>query len=173
MAGSGRLRRRAIGAAVPRVLRHEGGGPMNDRPDAEVLRYLRRIETRLRRLERNLSPPTERRPMIVYELSPIDNWSGWQKPEAVFRLEIDDPTVHDTTDWLPLWEKAKTLAGRLGWEGDIREGPFVTVIPEDGLGGGPSAVVIAWKQNSNGTTFVASPYHLSWLEAHEVRCVEG
>ena len=43
---------------------------------------------------------------------------------------------------------------------------FVTVLPAAELGGLP-LFVIAWKQQSNGTTFVASPVRLPWLEVED------
>lgn len=105
--------------------------------------------------------------MFVYCVLPIDFWSGWQKPSDVFKLNdgLHDEARHDAAEWRPMWEKAKTLASDVGWEGDIRagEGPFVSVLPS-GDGGAMPPVVIAWKQDNNGTTFVASPIRLPWLE---------
>jgi hypothetical protein len=103
--------------------------------------------------------------MIVYSLMPIDFWAGWQKPEVVFCGFVDDER-HQMSDWGPLWEKAKRLAKRVGWEGDIRgSGPLVTVLPLAPGNYDLPAVIIAWKQDNNGTTFLAAPWRLPWLEA--------
>jgi hypothetical protein len=42
-------------------------------------------------------------------------------------------------------------------------GRLITILPAAEPGGLP-LFVIAWKQQDNGTTFVASPVRLSWLE---------
>ena len=106
--------------------------------------------------------------MIVYSIPPIDYWSGWQKPERVFRLRIHWPAggQHDAYNWRPLWEEAQELAHQVGWEGDVRpgEGPFVTVLPCANNSLAP--VVIAWKQENGGATFVASEIELPWLNKY-------
>jgi hypothetical protein len=58
---------------------------------------------------------------------------------------------------------ARSIARRVHWEGDIRSGsgPFICPIPD---GDSTGEYLIAWKQNNNGTTFIASPFRLSWLE---------
>jgi hypothetical protein len=58
---------------------------------------------------------------------------------------------------------AYALARLVHWEGDIREGPFVSMLPFPGNNW--SAPIIAWKQDNNGTTFIASPVSLPWVEA--------
>ena len=115
--------------------------------------------------------------MFVYSLSPIDEWRGWQKPEDLFRPAIDtspeaSPTGKDDPlgafephRWARAWTSARAAARKLQWKGDIRPGggPYVTILPAAEPGGLP-LFVIAWKQQDNGTTFVASPVRLSWLE---------
>lgn len=103
--------------------------------------------------------------MFVCRLAPIDHWSGWQRPEDVFKIRVDDEERHTAEHWASLWQEARRLAEMLGWEGDIRQGPYVTVLPV--VDGWVSPVIVAWKQDNNGTTFVASPYELSWLDAKE------
>lgn len=103
--------------------------------------------------------------MIVYAVMPIDFWSGWQRPEELFRGGPDlTDDCHPAADWPPLWEEAKKLATRAGWEGDVSQGPFVTVVPEVPGTYSTPPVIIAWKQKNNGTSFVASPFPLPWLE---------
>ena len=115
--------------------------------------------------------------MCVYSLSPIDDWRGWQKPEDLFRAAIDtspdaNPAGKDEPlgafephRWARAWTSARAAARKLQWKGDIRPGggPYITILPAAEPGGLP-LFVIAWKQQDNGTTFVASPVRLSWLE---------
>jgi hypothetical protein len=103
--------------------------------------------------------------MIVYRIPPIDQWSGWQKPRDVFTgLDDADADSHLAADWKPLWATAKKMAKFLGWEGDIREGPYVTVLPNAPGEFAPGGIIIAWKQDNNGETFLASPRRLAWIE---------
>lgn len=108
--------------------------------------------------------------MIVYRIQPIDCWAGWQKPGDLFKVM---PTGCETFDcynaeeWIPLWKRAQALAKEVGWEGDIRTGPYVTILPVPSDESSDCPVVIAWKQDNNGTTFVASPYPLFWLNSRE------
>jgi hypothetical protein len=103
--------------------------------------------------------------VIIYCLPPIDQWSGWQKPDQVFTgTDKDDGDTHPADEWPELWKEVQRLAKGLGWEGDVREGPFVTVLPREPGDYWPGYVLVAWKQDNNGTTFLASPIHLPWLE---------
>ena len=105
--------------------------------------------------------------MFVYSVGIIDHWSGWQRPEDVFKTGPADDfeALHDWKDWERLWSEARDLAGRLGWEGDVRQGQFVTVLPNAPDEFSEGAVVIGWKQDNNGATFIASErYHLPWLD---------
>ena len=55
-----------------------------------------------------------------------------------------------------------------GWEGDIRNSELhVSVLPspDDACCCMP---LFMWKQDNNGTTFVASPFELSWMDDCEV-----
>jgi len=46
------------------------------------------------------------------------------------------------------------------WEGDFRNGPVVMCLPKDEH----FEFAFVWKQDNNGTTFVASPIELPWLD---------
>ena len=109
--------------------------------------------------------------MIVYQVCPIYDWSGWHDPRELFRVRVrifEDFGLF-SNQWDRAWEQALELGKEAGWEGDIREGPFVSVLPEPP--GSYSAVpfLIAWKQDNNGTTFIASPYELPWI-LNECEC---
>lgn len=102
--------------------------------------------------------------MFIYETVPIDHWQGWlTMPEAAAKLCVDglgfthEEELRHLADNL---EEAKRLAKAAGWEGDMREGPFVSMLPNQD---NTVSYVIAWKQDNNGSTFVASPYQLQWL----------
>ena len=108
--------------------------------------------------------------MIVYKLHPIDYWNGWQKPSDLFRVTVDYPDLEwfDPATWAPMWAKARVLARKIGWEGDVSQGPYVTVLP----GSPQPSVVIGWKQANDGTTFIATPVVLPWLERVATRRIE-
>lgn len=111
--------------------------------------------------------------MIVYKIEPIDHWIGWHKPSDIFRALLAEWDCEwlRPADWERSWNKAQKLALRLGWDEDIRTGPFVTVIPDQE--GSMPPFLIGWKQDNNGTTFVASPLRLPWLEVNQTEWVEG
>jgi hypothetical protein len=116
-----------------------------------------------------LPHPIKARRLIAYRTPPVDWWDGWVKAATVLK-------AHGTADfnvpWINpqefsiRWLAAQRAAGQLLWEGDIRQGPFVCPLPASG-DGGPDDYIISWKQDNNGTTFVASPEDLPWV--HE-RC---
>lgn len=99
----------------------------------------------------------------LYATCPIDLWEPWVRfSEFLIRLGHIERQLAEAN-----LEKALAAARQLspvGWEGNFREGPFVSGVPtyrETGL-----AYMVAWKQDKNQTTFVASPQELPWLEAH-------
>jgi hypothetical protein len=117
-------------------------------------------------------PPTGRsfdQWLVVYHLGPIDNWFGWRSLLDVAREGVDEfGNKPPSQDWLlETWLQARDLARRCGWEGDIRggydfgNGPWFAPLPIDR---GGYKFMIAWKQDTNGSTFVASPIELPWLE---------
>jgi hypothetical protein len=110
--------------------------------------------------------------MIVYRLDPIDWWNGWHRVEDLFEKQ-DDPEEGSATKlrtkelWPFLAEAFHAAREWLGWEGDVSDGDlWATVLPPtEGFGWGPDMpFVLAWKQKNNGTTFIASPYRLPWVE---------
>jgi hypothetical protein len=104
--------------------------------------------------------------MHVYALGPIDNWTGWLPEEEFLQLEEPEYGRPNADDYHAFKKKAELRAAEAGWEGDIRNwrnGPFVAPLPVN-YGDGTIRYMIAWKQDNNGTTFVASPFPLPWLE---------
>ena len=69
-------------------------------------------------------------------------------------------------DYYAFKKKAELQAAEAGWEGDPKRGaewPLCRASPGQ-LRRCSVHYMIAWKQDNNGTTFVASPFPLPWLE---------
>ncbi|MBF0371611.1 MAG: hypothetical protein HQL52_19415 [Magnetococcales bacterium] len=109
----------------------------------------------------------------VYEIAPIDFWNHWTSMLAFLASPYrDNGPFSDPCEVLNRFQRATQLALRLGWEGDFRKGPFISAIPAE-HGEGHSEFLIAWKQDNNGITFIASPFPLPWLADDGVRHVVG
>jgi hypothetical protein len=106
--------------------------------------------------------------MFAYARAAIDFWPGWLSEEE-FKAQLAHRcfTQRDIANAWSRYEqfrdRAYDLAKKVGWEGDIRSGPFIAGLPthETAIDGN---VMLAWKQDNNGDTFVVSPYKLPWLE---------
>lgn len=93
--------------------------------------------------------------IYVYRVEPIDDFHLWMSPSDVFNA-FGSNDLRTIKEFEEVFDTAKTSARLIGWEGDIREGPFVSMLPPDGAGS-RSLFIVAWKQDNNGTSFVASP----------------
>lgn len=104
--------------------------------------------------------------LYIYKSSPIDSWDLWtplgDAIEGARREGVLDPFMSVRAQELErTFETAKRIAGeKLDWEGEIREGPYITAIPACGEN---FAFALAWKQNSLGVTFIASGVELTHL----------
>jgi hypothetical protein len=101
--------------------------------------------------------------MFAYSRAAIDFWPGWMTEkqfEASLKAQMYDGAVREYYEFR---DAAFALAKKVGWEGDIREGPFIAGLPTHDVGR-DGRFMIAWKQDNNGDTFVVSPYRLPWLE---------
>ncbi|MET4789568.1 hypothetical protein ABIF64_001746 [Bradyrhizobium japonicum] len=102
--------------------------------------------------------------MFAYARGAIDFWTGWKTEQEFLReLQGDHDSSNAVNEYNALKVQAMELAKKVGWEGDVRQGPFIAGLPthetaDDGH------FLIAWKQDNNGDTFVVSPYRLPWLE---------
>jgi hypothetical protein len=109
--------------------------------------------------------------MYVYQLAPINLWGGWSKPENVISDDPHDADRIHRAEFETFFERAKVVAQRIGWEGDMRQGPYVSGLAD------PTAAqhlfMIGWKQGSSGTTFIASPVPLVHLEKIGYRPTRG
>lgn len=93
--------------------------------------------------------------LYVYELGPVDYWQGLIPIEQL----ADEYLARDLYRFA--MRAAFMVAKSTSWEGDFREGPFAFGLP---TGDCDAALAVAWKQDNNGTTFVASPFPLPWLD---------
>jgi len=103
--------------------------------------------------------------LYVYGIWPIDFWGGWTKESNfIFDEDIDTEGAcyFSRRKYDAMLAQAKLGATKVGWQGDIREGPFLSSMPDPP----DSHIVIAWKQDNGGLTFVASEAKLPWLEEH-------
>jgi hypothetical protein len=113
---------------------------------------------------------------IAYSMPPMDH--GWSflptveatavtiaSQEAAFMVRGDAAkgifgVEISIASFLADWEDAKAAAALRGWEGDFRHDPVVLWLPsESGF-----EYAFAFKQDSNGTSFVVSRRTLPWLE---------
>lgn len=114
--------------------------------------------------------------LFVYRISPNNLWSGWMTPDRFQRHLIDDAFNGDINLAVVAWnkfqadlQKAQNLARKIEWDGWVAQGPFVAGIA---IVGAPGNIVIAWQQTDN-TTFVASPVELPWLDQDCLGKVSG
>jgi hypothetical protein len=112
--------------------------------------------------------------MFAYAIAPIYWWPGWLS-EGDFKKQLTAVfTTRDAACALFQYEErlkvAHDLGQKVGWKGDMREGPYIAGLPPSDSGGGGD-YMIAWKQDNNGDTFIVSPYRIPWLE--QGKWVEG
>jgi hypothetical protein len=95
----------------------------------------------------------------VYSIPPFDFWDGWLTEKEY--LQRSERPVGYYSFRAVAFERARAM----GWEGDIREGPYVAGLPYE-----ERDIIVAWKQDNNGQTFIASPVELPWLEKETNEC---
>lgn len=78
----------------------------------------------------------------------LDEWRGQTNSDFYAVAEL-------------LWETgAMECRYNHHWEGDIRNGPYVFMIPKEGT----MEPGLVWKQDNNGNTFVVTLTELPWME---------
>ncbi len=94
----------------------------------------------------------------AYKIAPID--VGFDHLVSVddYILYLARYEVNRLLDFISSWDFAKNLAIDAGWEGDIREGPFVFFLPFPDSS--EMSFAFIFKQDNNGDTMVVSP--VSW-----------
>lgn len=112
-----------------------------------------------------------------YALSePIDDFSGC----IPFRAYVEN-VLSDRSDFCEVGSElqsrfillseiyaniAEAMNGTAGWEGDVRgDDLYVFALPGHS---GSTLIGYVWKQDNNGSTFVASPVRLQWLDEFAV-----
>jgi hypothetical protein len=100
--------------------------------------------------------------IYVYRFLPIDDSHHWTHPSAIFNENGKDG-FRSLNEFNEVFDIGKVTARFLGWEGDIREGPYVSILPSYDSGS-ESPFLIAWKQDNNGECFIVSPYLLTWMD---------
>ena len=96
--------------------------------------------------------------LYTYVLGPIDFWEGWMAPETLGASPYRDLAAWGPDDVMARLSVAKDAATAAGWEGD---GQFhLSMLPMQDV---QCEVVVAIKQNNNGTTFIMSPFEMPWL----------
>lgn len=88
----------------------------------------------------------------IYEIPPIDDW------DLYIQVFVED-IVKSQRLYLVVRSAFEALKKYTSWEGDIRSGLFVQVLP----GSDPIKYAVIVKQDNNGTTFVASGDRLDYL----------
>jgi hypothetical protein len=106
--------------------------------------------------------------MFAYQTGPIDVWTGWlTEAQYLDQLAKEEEEGFGSSSSVAKYEELRSqafdLAKKAGWEGDIRQGPFIAGLPTDSIGA-DGKIMVAWKQDNNGTTFVVSPIKLPWLD---------
>lgn len=102
--------------------------------------------------------------MYCYASPPIDYWHGWMTYEefvaSVSRENDLEECARILGDASKLLREGREYAKKnLMWEGDDL-GVRFSVIPTGDCEG---ALVIAWKQSNNGTTFIVCEREIPWL----------
>lgn len=99
---------------------------------------------------------------FIYERDPIDDWDGYHK------LHVGD--IFHNVKWRKLiYQSLTVLNNKSAWEGDIREGPYVAMLPGNEYDFANWVVLL--KQDNNGTTFVVSNYKLEYLDEYFVKSI--
>lgn len=88
---------------------------------------------------------------------PIDLWYAWTTQEQIVRNIIDDsPFGEDGINRIiSLLLCGFGNAYQMGWGGDIKAGPYFSVLPSN-YDWDDLPLVIGWQENNNGTTYLVS-----------------
>jgi hypothetical protein len=106
--------------------------------------------------------------MHLYATGPIDFWPGtFTHGEIVAQLTERSGSPEDgaraVEELGEMVTHALALFVEMGWERDCREGPFFFAVPNPDEHA--MQIGVALKQDSNGTTFIASPVWLPHINA--------
>lgn len=108
--------------------------------------------------------------MYYYETGPIDYFFGMLTLDEFFcqvQKEIPDDLEYIKDRTLNvLKETEEFFRCNSMWEGDVSCGPFIFAIPDPDNVSWKTAFF--WKQHNNGTSFIASPCPIPWLEEYRL-----
>lgn len=112
----------------------------------------------------------------VYDTGPID--IGWHNlptvQEVALKFAEEDVMAklsntvseNDSAEiFLRNFDNAQSHANSLNWNGDFREEPRVFWLPSES--DGCFLYGFVWKQDSNGITYIISPFKLPWLNERQ------
>ena len=105
-------------------------------------------------------------PLYCYSLSPIDFWLGALSSKQLLEMMAGDKYSNWASvasfcrELSELQSSAEAAFKQIGWEGDIREGPYYFSVPGDNR----MEIGYIVKQDNNGDCFVASPVPLPHLK---------
>jgi hypothetical protein len=94
----------------------------------------------------------------------LDWFLGWNDCSDLIDLMAGEPDELEEASlrpWLEAFNTARLAIKRAGWEGDGRW--KFSAVPGDSDDVNTKWVFLV-KQDNNGTTWIASPYPLPWLE---------
>lgn len=100
--------------------------------------------------------------LYCYEIQPIDKWAGMTSMKDMLVRVKDEPAI--LNEMLKLVQ-AEAAFRMIGWDGDVREGPYFFVLPDPGSWCVRLAYIL--KQDHSGMCFLASPFPLPYLECEE------
>ena len=105
----------------------------------------------------------------LYAVPPIDWWGGWTPLDEYLASVPDGLNMEDSTSTCVRYTAmvCRVMDEAVDYAGpdavDIREGPYIAGFPQCNADYGDDVVLLAWKQDVNGTTFIASPSVLPHL----------
>jgi hypothetical protein len=103
---------------------------------------------------------------FAYEMNPIDHWDGWESyvPPGAPPVSEERPPFEDgqylERYLAKMYQEALRQFPRLGWEGD-GHWQYAGIPPANGNPG--PELILAVKQQNNGTVYVLSPVVLPHL----------
>ena len=98
----------------------------------------------------------------VYQMYPID--LGWGNLQTLSDF-IANPVVyspHEGAELSRVFEQVLKMCLEKGWGGDDSESVRVMWLPNEVQ----FMPAFAWKEGDNGTTYIASPVEMDWLDRH-------
>lgn len=105
---------------------------------------------------------------FVYQLTAIDFWVGFTPAHRIVGRPTSFRTEGVTADEISglLNHATCEILRRSCWEGDLQEEPWIGGLPPAG-GDCRTLLLVGFKQDNNGETFIWSPVELPWIREYE------